>query len=158
MSSKIKYVHTNIVAANWRELAAFYIKVFDCIPILPERNLSGNWLDQLTGLKKAGIRGIHLQLPGFEKDPTLEIFEYSPENLAENNRVINRAGFAHIAFHVEDVEDVLEKLVQNGGEKYGELIKTKIEGVGILNAVYTRDPEGNIVEIQHWENDKGVSR
>ena len=28
MKAIAKYVHTNLVAANWRELAEFYIKVF----------------------------------------------------------------------------------------------------------------------------------
>lgn len=44
----IKYVHTNIIAKDWRTLADFYIKVFECTPIQAERDLSGEWLDQAT--------------------------------------------------------------------------------------------------------------
>lgn len=43
---KIKYVHTNIVSSDWKSLADFYINVFGCQPILPERNLSGSWLEK----------------------------------------------------------------------------------------------------------------
>ena len=149
MAAEIKYVHTNIIAKNWKKLAEFYIEVFNCKPVFPERNLKGEWVDALTGLNNVNIRGIHLQLPGYENGPTLEIFEYSPEKENVSFAAINRQGFGHIAFHVENVETVLKKLIQCGGKKYGKVIKTEVTGVGILEAVYTRDPEGNIIEIQH---------
>jgi len=78
----MKYVHTNIVAKDWKKLAQFYIDVFDCTPKPPERHLSGKWLDNATGLTDARLHGIHLNLPGYETDgPTLEIFSY--ESLKE---------------------------------------------------------------------------
>ena len=90
MSARIKFVHTNIVAQNWERLANFYIEVFDCKPVFPERNLKGNWVNELIGLEDANIRGIHLQLPGFENGPTLEIFEYSLEEQEKIPPTINK--------------------------------------------------------------------
>ena len=73
----MKYVHTNIIARDWKLLADFYIKVFECKPVLPERDIKGDWLEKGTGVKNASLRGIHLLLPGFDNDgPTLEIFQY----------------------------------------------------------------------------------
>ena len=44
----------------------------------PERDLSGDWLDEATGIDASRIRGVHLRLPGFGTDgPTLELFEYT---------------------------------------------------------------------------------
>ena len=78
MKAIAKYVHTNLVAANWKELAEFYIKVFGCKPKPPERRLKGEWLDSLTSIRNARLEGMHLVLPGYGKDgPTLEIFQYS---------------------------------------------------------------------------------
>ncbi len=31
----MRYIHTNIVAEDWRSLADFYVKVFGCTPIPP---------------------------------------------------------------------------------------------------------------------------
>ena len=45
----------------------------------------------------------------------------------------------------------LSKLFNLCGKFYGELIETEIKDVGILRAVYMKDPEGNIVEIQSWK-------
>lgn len=149
----MKYVHTNIVARDWRKLADFYINVFNCKPILPERDLSGEWIDKITNLANVRIQGIHLSLPGYQDGPTLEIFSYQPECLKTGNYAINQPGFAHIAFHVDNVQLVLDKLLQAGGSKLGELIKKDYENIGKLIVVYARDPEGNIVEIQNWDKD-----
>jgi len=64
----------------------------------------------------------------------------------------NHTGFTHIAFEVEDVETTLNTALSYNAELLGEVTEKKIENVGILKFVYFRDPEGNIVEIQSWEN------
>lgn len=151
VNDKIQYVHTNIIAKDWKRLASFYINVFDCKPIPPERNLSGKWLEHLTGISDVAIKGIHLSLPGFDNGPTLEIFEYSPtENLYGDNH-INRKGFGHIAFHVDSVEAVLKRVLENGGGQLGKVVKKDYEGIGVLTAVYANDPEDNFIEIQNWK-------
>ncbi|MDP4224690.1 MAG: VOC family protein [Bacteroidota bacterium] len=149
MKNEIRYVHTNLVAKDWKRLAQFYIDVFGCIPAYPERDLSGNWIDKMTMISGVKIRGIHLKLPGYENGPTLEIFQYSKAS-GDNTHSINNYGFGHLAFHVSDVEDTVRKIISHGGGKYGELAETKIEGIGIIKAIYSTDPEGNIIEIQNW--------
>jgi catechol 2,3-dioxygenase-like lactoylglutathione lyase family enzyme len=147
-----KYTHTNLIAKDWQKLAQFYIDVFECKAIPPERDLAGSWLDQLTGLQSAQIRGIHLLLPGYAQDgPTLEVFQYQ-QNLAADHKAIHQEGFGHIAFAVDDVEACLQRLLAHGGTTVGRLVRGQVEGVGQIHVVYARDPEGNIIEIQKWEN------
>jgi len=146
----VRYVHTNIVARDWKALALFYIKAFGCKRKPPERNLRGAWLDKAASLKGAHIEGIHLKLPGYGVvGPTLEIFQYSKEKWG---RVpgINTPGFGHIAFSVRNVAKALEKVERCGGGRVGEVVLAEIEGVGTINFVYARDPEGNIIELQKW--------
>jgi len=57
---KAHYLHTNLIARDWQKLAAFYQQVFGCLPIPPERDLAGEWLNKATGLPQAHIRGIPL--------------------------------------------------------------------------------------------------
>lgn len=149
--NNIKFAHTNIVSKNWKKLAQFYIDVFGCKPLYPERNLSGEWLDKLTNLENAKIRGMHLELPGYSPSPTLEIFEYENNNNTEPNIKINGFGLAHLAFHVDDVQEITNKVLEHGGKLYGELVQKEVVGIGILTVAYTTDPEGNIVEIQNWK-------
>ncbi len=151
MPASIKYVHTNLVARDWKKLARFYIEVFGCKPKPPERNLKGDWLDELTSLRNVQVSGIHLHLPGFDElGPTLEIFQYS-KSRKQPAPEINQPGFAHIAFAVHNVKQMLTKVKRHGGSSVGNLVSTTIEGVGRINLVYARDPEGNIIELQKWE-------
>lgn len=146
----MKYVHTNIIAKNWKVLADFYIKVFNCKPLLPERDIKGEWLEKGTGVKNASLHGIHLLLPGYDSDgPTLEIFQYS-RNEEKSAPVANREGFSHIAFLVTDVDEILKKMISHGATRLGEVVRKKLD-YGTLIFTYARDPEGNLIELQSWE-------
>lgn len=151
MKMQTKFSHVNLISRNWKELADFYIRVFDCQPKPPQRDLSGSWVDALTGLMEANIKGMHLHLPGYGNDgPTLEIFEYD-ENIENTGKVINMEGFGHIAFAVENVQRKLKLLLENGGSLVGQLVDAEVDGVGKITVVYAKDPEGNIIEIQKWD-------
>lgn len=146
----IKFVHTNIVAKDWRKLADFYINALGCTEKKPERDLSGKWLDDVTSLSNTHIRGIHLYLPGFEANgPTLEIFEYE-ENIQTASKQTNTEGFSHIAFAVDNVDECIQSIIKNGGGLVGKIVKQEIAGVGSIYFAYAKDPEGNIIEIQKW--------
>jgi predicted enzyme related to lactoylglutathione lyase len=145
-----RFVHTNLIARDWRRLADFYTQVFGCTPLLPERDLAGPWLEAATGVPSARIRGVHLRLPGHgDGGPTLEVFQYDP--LAERPpTAVNRPGFAHIAFAVENVETARDAVIAAGGSTVGEAVSLKIPGAGTVTFVYATDPEGNIIELQNW--------
>ena len=146
----IKYVHTNIIARDWRKLADFYIKIFGCTEKPPQRDLAGEWLDRAASLKNAHLKGMHLRLPGYDSSgPTLEIFQYDESAPAEI-RAANSEGFGHLAFAVDDVDACVTMILENGGSLCGEVVKTKVKGAGVLHFAYARDPEGNIIEIQKW--------
>jgi catechol 2,3-dioxygenase-like lactoylglutathione lyase family enzyme len=149
MSIASRFIHTNIIARDWKRLAAFFEKVFGCIPVPPERSFFGKWLERATGVPGAEIHGVHLRLPGYgEEGPTLEIFQYT--QLEERVKTaINRPGFAHIAFMVDDVTSARDAVIEAGGGVLGELVSTKIPGAGTITFVYVTDPEGNLIELQH---------
>jgi predicted enzyme related to lactoylglutathione lyase len=150
MVLQARFVHTNLVAQDWETLARFYEQVFDCQPVPPERNLKGRWLKEGTGVAGAEIRGIHLRLPGYGNDgPTLEILQY---NRMERRlpTAANRPGFGHVAFAVADVTAARDAVLAAGGGTVGRVASTTVAGAGRLTFAYLTDPEGNIVEVQHW--------
>jgi predicted enzyme related to lactoylglutathione lyase len=146
----VKYVHTNLVTRDWQGLAEFYINVFACKAKPPERDLKGAWVDSLTSLKNVHIRGIHLLMPGYGRSgPTLEIFQYSRRRRRTLPQT-DQPGLGHIAFAVTNVTQMIKRLGKNGGRLVGKRVTTTIEGVGRVDVVYARDPEGNIIEVQKW--------
>jgi hypothetical protein len=42
----MKFAHTNIISTNWKELADFYVKTFDCKIVPPIRKQSGERYQQ----------------------------------------------------------------------------------------------------------------
>ena len=138
MPIRAEYVHTNLIARDWKRLVRFYSEVFGCEPRPPERDMSGAWLDQLTSLQNAHLSGIHLLLPGYgENGPTLEIFSYDP--LVERELPpANQCGFGHIAFAVDDVDEALQAVIAAGGSTVGNIVTTEVDGVGVLQIVYAQ--------------------
>jgi catechol 2,3-dioxygenase-like lactoylglutathione lyase family enzyme len=145
-----KYVHTNIMAQDWQALAKFYQDVFGCVPVPPKRDFKGEALERATNIPKAAFQGMHLRLPGFaENGPTLEIFQYTtmPER---SETLVNRPGFGHIAFLVEDVAKARQAVLAAGGEDVGETVTLQTADGRNVTFVYMTDPEGNILELQSW--------
>lgn len=141
----IQFAHINLIARDWRRLAAFYMEIFGCEAVPPERDLDGKWLDAATGLSSAHIRGVHLRLPGTHA--TLEIFTYD-EQIPQPLPTPNREGFGHIAFHVDNVAEVRGAVLARGGSTVGEIVAVEIAGGPSLAFCYVRDPEGNLIELQ----------
>ena len=123
MPIRANYVHTNLIARDWKRLVRFYSEVFGCEPKGPERDMSGAWLDSVTSLPNAHLTGMPFA---------------------------NQCGFAHIACAVDDVDEALQAVIAAGGAAVGKIATTEVDGVGTLRVVYARDPEGNIVELQKW--------
>ena len=150
MALSARFAHTNIVAQDWKRLAEFYQQVFSCVPVPPERNLSGQWVEDATSVPGAQIRGVHLRLPGYgEGGPTLEIFQYHRQE-ERPTTAINRPGLAHIAFVVDDVQAARDAVIAAGGKEWGKMVSVEIPGAGSITFVYVTDPEGNIIELQRW--------
>jgi predicted enzyme related to lactoylglutathione lyase len=152
MTIQAKYVHTNLIAEDWHRLAGFYQSVFGCIPVPPERDFQGKTLEAGTGLPGAHLRGMHLRLPGCGADgPTLEVFSYVPqENRASG--AVNRPGFGHIAFQVDDVAVARHAVLEAGGSSIGEIVTMTIASGAKVTWCYLADPEGNLLEIQSWSS------
>ena len=146
----IHYSHTNLIARDVPRMIAFYRDVLGCRSIGQTRDLSGGWVDRLTGIPGAHIFGEHLALPGYEDGgPTLEIFSYDSV-IPHAAPGVNASGFTHLAFAVDDVAAMLERVLAHGGGHVGELVENRYADGRIITVVYATDPEGNILELQSW--------
>ena len=142
-----RFVHTNVIARDWRSLASFYVRVFGCEVLPPERDYRSPELDAGTGLSDAHLTGAHLKLPG--TDVTLEVYQYDALE-PRPPTVINRAGLGHLAFEVDDVKRALAEVKANGGSAVGEVVTLTTKTGRRVTWVYATDPEGNVVELQSW--------
>lgn len=156
MPVKAKYVHTNLIAKEWRALARFYQDIFGCVVLQPERHFKGKDLERGTGLPDAQLDGVHLRLPGYDgKGPTLEIFNYT-QLQTRPATAVNRPGFGHIAFEVDDVQKARDAVITAGGKSVGEIVTLQVSTGARVTWCYVTDPEANIIELQSWTSEKNV--
>ena len=111
----IKFIHVNIICADWEKLCGFYRNIFDCVNIGNMKNHQGGYKEKVIGVPGVHVVGQHVLLPGFAKDyPTLEIFTYSVKGreivCSENDLGINCIGFA-----CDDLANIIEKVQAEGG-------------------------------------------
>ena len=99
------------------------------------------------------MRQPHLALPGYpEGGPTIEFFTWEISDGTPANK-INGGGMGHIAIAVDDVEAVYRKVEANGGSACGEIARHYYETKDqTLTLVYAKDPDGNVIEIQRWDD------
>ena len=152
MIAGCRYVHTNLIASDYKALSRFYCEVFGCVPVPPERHFKGTDLEAGTGISGAELSGVHLRLPGFgDNGPTLEIFSY---NILKDKQpvAVNRPGFGHIAFSVSDVKKGLDDVLAAGGGSVGEIVTLEVQTGARVTWCYVMDPEGNVMGL--WEESK----
>ncbi|MDN2579447.1 VOC family protein [Aquibium sp. ELW1220] len=141
----MRFSHLGIVARDASRLAEFYRHVFGCKDRRNRVELSGEKVSRGNGLPHSEIISIWLELPGIEK-PFLEIHQYGATCDRGLPRV-NEPGYGHIAFEVGDIRAIRDGILNAGGQDQGEITNLGSVRTPFL-AIYMRDPEGNLIELE----------
>ncbi|MGB8859938.1 MAG: VOC family protein [Ilumatobacteraceae bacterium] len=138
--------HVAISTPNLDRLAAFYIDVVGF-----EQVMSTEWrdrpiIDRIIGLENSAARQIMLKAG----NAYLELFEYSSPvaRAADPARPPCDHGYTHFCLDVTDIDAEYDRLKAGGMQFHGPPPSTAEMGSGRLRAIYGRDPDGNIVELQ----------
>ena len=128
--------HVNLQAKNVRACTAFYTDVLGMTEqpwVFPQTRgyLPGD-PDKLAllGDGREGHTGLHLIAP-------------DPDFARKNDLIHNPSQGGHVAFHVDDLQGVIDRLTA-AGIPFSVTGEFAIPG---LRHVYVTDPEGNLLEI-----------
>lgn len=142
--------HVNLVVRDLKRMTAFYRDVLG-LRVTKEVSVSGEWIDEVVGLK--GVEGdvVYLELPS---GPRIELIDYkSPVGVEQGvDNQPNVFGLRHMAFRVSSIEAVAEKL-SAAGIAFQSEVKTvpdaQVQYAGGVRKrlVYFRDPEDNLLEL-----------
>jgi catechol 2,3-dioxygenase-like lactoylglutathione lyase family enzyme len=104
---------------------------------------SGEWIDRIIGLENAKVEVVIARGP--DGSDVFEVARFlSPSASAqEPAAAANRPGLRHVAFKVDDVRAVVDRVREAGWETVGEIVD--FENTFLL--CYVRGPEGLIVEL-----------
>ena len=133
--------HTGIVVRNLKESVEFY-----CALGFVEDNRDveeGVFIDTVVGLQNTKLEWVKLKaLDGY----ILELLQYHshPERKSITKQKSNQLGCSHLAFSVDDIDFICEKIEEIGGSIVNLPALTNDKKVKVA---YCYDNEGNLMEI-----------
>jgi catechol 2,3-dioxygenase-like lactoylglutathione lyase family enzyme len=143
----VRINHANIVVANLELSLAFYEGTLGLKRVF-EQELSGEWLENLTSLARTSARCVFLQPEA--GGTRIELLQYLKPvgGMVPNNSLSNTQGLRHIAFEVDDVDAIFEKLLVAGTPVKSEPVEVPFAVMGTKKRLfYAMDPDGVIVEF-----------
>ena len=133
--------HVGIVVDDLAGATEFFVE----LGLEPQGDgtVEGRWVDRIVGLE--GVRTDFAMLQTPDGNGRLELVRFhSPPHEGDNRYApANTRGIRHIAFVVEDIDDVVARLRARGAELVGEVERYE----DIFRLCYVRGPEGIIIEL-----------
>jgi catechol 2,3-dioxygenase-like lactoylglutathione lyase family enzyme len=138
--------HVAISTPDLDRLSGFYVDVLGCEVVMNTSWRDREIIDRIIGLDRSAARQIMLKAG----NAYLELFEYeSPAGrTADPSRNPADHGYTHFALDVVDIDAECARLAGLGMTFHTSPPTTDELGNARLRAVYARDPDGNIVELQ----------
>jgi 4-hydroxyphenylpyruvate dioxygenase-like putative hemolysin len=100
-------------------------------------------LDKVTGFKNAKSQIVFLQAPNGQINLELSKFLYPADKSSIQENFIYSHGLQHLAFVVENIEDIVASIKQKGYEVLVDIYNYE----DVYKLCYFRGPEGIIIEL-----------
>jgi catechol 2,3-dioxygenase-like lactoylglutathione lyase family enzyme len=135
------FVHIGLVVEDLDETVRFLeLLGFGCSE---PGVFSGEWIDQIIGLDDVTVETVMARAPDGTDMFEVVRFRSPSAGAQEPAPAANRPGLRHVAFKVDDVRAVVDRVREAGWDTVGEIVD--YESMFLL--CYVRGPEGLIVEL-----------
>lgn len=135
------FVHIGLVVEDLDETVRFLeLLGFDCGD---PSTFGGEWIGQIIGLEDVTVEVVMARGPDGSDVFEVVRFQSPSAGTDEPAPPTNRPGLRHVAFKVDDVRGVVDRVIEAGWETVGEIVD--YESTFLL--CYVRGPEGLIVEL-----------
>jgi catechol 2,3-dioxygenase-like lactoylglutathione lyase family enzyme len=145
--------HINIVVSDLARSVRFYTEVLG-FRKTHDVVMEGEWIEQIVGLR--GVKGLVAFVEPAGGGPRIELLEYkTPAGVTRpENSHANTLGLRHIAFRVENIGAMAEKLRAAGVTLFSEPVRVPAGVVkfaaGDKTLLYFLDPDGVILELAEY--------
>jgi catechol 2,3-dioxygenase-like lactoylglutathione lyase family enzyme len=137
-----RFDHTSFTVADIERAVAFWRDVMG-FNVADLSMREGEWLGTVVGVPGARCRIAHLHGHGTH----LEFIQYLVRPGDDVTGPPNRPGTAHVAFVVEDIEAIAQRMLEAGASEQGRITRCTSGAAAGCRAVYLKDPNGIIVEL-----------
>lgn len=131
-----------IVVEDLDAVVAFFVEIG--MELEGTGPVEGPWVDAVIGIEGARQEIAMLRIPGTEGRIELAKF-HAPEAIRVEPRdaPANTLGIRRVMFAVDDIDDVVGRLIDHGAELVGELAQYE----DMYRLCYVRGPEGIVVGL-----------
>lgn len=140
--------HVNIVVADMERSLAFYVGLLG-MRVTFEVDLTGEWIDTVTGLSGVSARCVFCQPSG--GGARFELLEYRlpPGVRFPENALAHTQGLRHVAIEVDNLDATYQRLADAGVNIVSPPVTVPFRIVnGIQKRLcYLHDPDGAIIEL-----------
>jgi catechol 2,3-dioxygenase-like lactoylglutathione lyase family enzyme len=133
--------NVGVVVDDLEAAIAFFVELG--LELEGEAPVEGRWVDRVVGLDGVRVDIAMMRTPDGHSRLELTKFHTPTAVSAEPNAPANTLGIRRIMFAVDDIEDVLARLLTHGAELVGELEQYEDS----YRLCYVRGPEGIIVAL-----------
>ncbi|WP_377473304.1 MAG: VOC family protein [Microcoleus anatoxicus] len=147
MAKVVNARHVGLVVEDLDRMILFYTQYLN-FQIAWKFTIDTAAFREGVGIPDASARGTHLRVPG--SDIQIEMIEYTPKiGRSPEQSLSNCPGFRHMAFVVDDIDEMFASLQSRGVEFFSQkpILVTEPPAANGLKFVYFKDPEGNIIEL-----------
>ena len=135
------FVHVGLVVEDLDEMVRFLVLLgFNCGD---PGVFSGEWIDRIIGLENVTVEVVMARAP--DGSDMFEVVRFHSPSVGaqEPAPAANRPGLRHIAFTVDDVRGVVDRVREAGWDTVGEIVNYQ----NMFLLCYVRGSEGLIVEL-----------
>lgn len=143
-----KIDHVGIIVNDLPAAKAFFLDFG--LEVLGEGKVEGEWvkrMERVIGLQTsdsdANLEIVMLRTPDGETNIELVKFNAPSNEIGIQHPLANTLGIQHIAFNVEDIEALVNKLTKKGAELISDIYSYE----NAYKLCYVRGPEGIILEL-----------
>ena len=142
--------HVNVVVSDLKAATDFFSRLGFFVQ--HQGNLEGPWISSIVNLEN--VRASYVQLSLDRSGSNLELIEFqnprSPSQGTESKSIPNQLGIRHIAFEVDDIDALVDRLRMEGIVFFGEIQTYPATGKKL---VYCYGPDGIILEFAQYRGD-----
>ena len=151
LGAKSKLIEMNnigIVVENLDNAISFFLEIG--LKIEGRGMVEGEWAGRVTGFKNQSVEVVMMVTP--DGHSRLEISRFIvPKTISDHRTApVNSLGYLRIMFRVDNIDELVARLIKNGAELVGEVVQYE----DIYKLCYIRGTEGLLIGLAEQINNK----
>lgn len=147
-SNLIELNNVGIVVENLDNAISFFSEIG--LKIEGRGIVEGEWAGRVTGFENQSVEVVMMVTP--DGHSRLEISRFiTPETISDHRTApVNSLGYLRIMFRVDNIDELVTRLIKNGAELVGEVVQYE----NIYKLCYIRGAEGLLIGLAEQLNNK----